>query len=64
MALPKIVYIYEEEDSDGTKYLVASTNSHEQIEGVIGVYKLQETLYVRCKPQFRRAKTKTWFDKK
>ena len=62
MALPKIVYIYEELDRD-SKYLVASIDPSEQQEGIVGVYELRETLQVRHKVQFCRPKTKTWFDK-
>ena len=63
MSLPKVVYVFEQSDNDGEKYLVASTDTHEQNEGIIGVYDLRETLHVRHKPQFRRQKTKSWFDK-
>ena len=63
MSLPKVVYVYEDEGNDGVKFLVVTTDSHEQSEGVVGVYELREKLSVRQKPQFRRAGTKTWFDK-
>jgi len=62
MALPKIIYVYEDSD-DGEKFLVASKDSHEQTEGIVGVYVLRESLQIRHKPQFRRPNTKTWFDK-
>jgi hypothetical protein len=61
--LPKIAYVYEEADRDGTKFLVASKEA-EGLEGsLLGVYELRETLHVRHKTQFRRPKTKAWFDK-
>lgn len=63
MALPKIVYIYEDAANDGSKFLVASQMPDEQNEGIVGVYELRETLHVRHQPQFRRPKTKTWFSK-
>ena len=63
MSLPKFIYVYEEKDTTGETYLIASTDSHEQMEGLIGIYDLRETLHVRHKPQFRRPKTKNWFDK-
>ena len=62
MALPKLLYVYEE-TNHGDSYFVASTDSHEQTEGLVGIYDLRETLHVRHKPQFRRPKTKAWFDK-
>ena len=65
MAFPKVLYVYEEKESNGgASYFVASTDSHEQTDGLVGVYVLSETLHVRNKPQFRRPKTKQWFDKK
>ena len=61
MALPKVVYVYEEDDRDGATYLVAS-KAPEGIDGnFIGVYTLTETLHVRLQIQLRRPKTKTWF---
>jgi len=63
MALPNVLYVYKKSDDDGIKYFVASTDSHEQTEGIVGVYRLQESLHIRHKPQFRRPKNKTWFDK-
>lgn len=63
MSLPKVVYIYEEKDREGNVYLIASRDSHEQSEGLVGVYALQEKLYVRTKPQFKKFGTKKWFDK-
>jgi len=62
MALPKVIYVYED-TTDTETYLVASTDSHEQMAGLVGVYELCEMLHVRHKPQFRRAKSKIWFDK-
>jgi hypothetical protein len=63
MSLPKLLYVFEEKETNGAPYFVASTDSHEQTEGLVGVYDLRETLQVRHKPQFRRPKTKQWFDK-
>lgn len=63
MSLPKLIYVYEEKDTDGNTYLVASQDSHEQTEGIVGIYDLREKLHVRHKPQFRRPNTKQWFDK-
>ncbi len=64
MALPKLLYVYEQKDSNTDEpYFIASTDSHEQTANVVGVYDLREVLHVRNKPQFRRAKTKKWFDK-
>lgn len=60
MGLPKVVYVYEEEDVDGSRYLVASSDKEAQA-GIIGVYSLQEKLEVRYKTEFRRPKTKRWF---
>ena len=63
MALPKLLYVFEEKGSDDVPYFVASTNSHEQTEGLVGIYDLREKLSVRHKPQFRRQNSKQWFDK-
>ena len=63
MSLPNIVYVYEEQDTTGEKYLIASRDSHDQQEGIVGVYELVEKLHVRHKPQFRKVNTKKWFDK-
>ena len=63
MALPKVLYVYEEKSTTEELYFVASTDSHEQMEGFVGIYDLREKLEVRHKPQFRRPKTKNWFDK-
>ena len=63
MALPKVVYVYEDKGTDDVPYLVASMDSHELDEGIIGIYDLREKIHVRHQPQFRRPKTKTWFNK-
>lgn len=63
MALPKTVYVYEETENSGEKYLLASKEPDDQNTGIVGVYDLRETLFVRHKAQFRRPKTKAWFDK-
>lgn len=63
MALPKLLYVFEEKETNGEKYFVASTDSHEQMDGLVGIYDLRETLHVRHKKQFRRPKSKQWFDK-
>ncbi len=64
MALPKLLYVYEQKDSNTDEpYFIASTDSHDQMEGLVGVYDLREVLHVRHKPQFRRPKTRNWFDK-
>lgn len=62
MALPKLIYVYEEKDDSGTSYFVATTDPDDLTEGLIGVYDLREVLSVRHKLQFRRAKTKSWID--
>lgn len=62
MSLPKFIYVYEDRGSDGKSYFVATTDPGENSEGQIGVYDLREVLNVRHKLQFRRSKTKTWFD--
>ena len=63
MVLPRVVYVYENKESDGTSYLIASIDPDDQDEGLVGVYDLREILHVRHKTQFRRAKNKLWFDK-
>ena len=60
-ALPKIVYVYREEDRDGSDYLVASTSSDDQTHGLVGVYDLRETLSVRHVAEYRRPKSRRWF---
>lgn len=64
MALPKTIYVYQEAERDGTKYLVA-TEDKADLGGVdtkiVGVYTLGDTLHVRAQTQFRRQKTKMWF---
>lgn len=64
MSLPKLMYVYEEIDTDGASYYVADTDSHAQQEGVVGIYELRETVEVRHKGQFRRGKGKSakWED--
>ena len=62
MALPKFVYIYEEQSGDD-KDLVASTQPDELSEGLIGVYDLRETLHVRSQTQFRKPRSKEWSEK-
>ena len=61
MPLPKFVYVYEENNDDGTKFLVITSDSGEH-EGLVGIYDLRESLYVRYKTQFRRSKSRKWFD--
>lgn len=63
MSLPRRVYVYEDKGSDGVSYLVATKDSHEQMEGMVGIYELVDELHVRHKPQFRRKGTRQWFDK-
>ena len=57
--LPTPIYVFE--DKDWT--LVASRDSHEQTEGIVGIYDLREMIHIRHKAQFRRLKSKAWFDK-
>ena len=59
--LPKLVYVHEEKDTDGTVYLVASLSPGDQDEGLVGVYDLRESLHVRHILEFRRSGTKQWF---
>ena len=61
MSLPRVVYIYEDKDTDDTCYLVASRQSGELDKGLIGVYDLRETLHVRHPLEYRRHGTKQWF---
>ena len=61
MSLPKVIYVYEDQERNGVKFLVASTDAKEQDNGIVGVYDLRETLHIRHQAQFRRSKTKTWF---
>jgi len=62
MALPKLLYVYDETDTDGVSYYVASTDSHEQTEGLVGLYELRESVEVRHKEQFRKGKKGKWED--
>lgn len=62
MALPKMLYIHEDKDTDGTVYYIAHDDAAAQMEGVVGVYRLDETYHVRHKLQLRRKGTKHWFD--
>ena len=59
--VPKVVYIYEEKDTNGEPYLVASTSVGDQNEGLVGVYDLRECLHVRHRLELRRKGTKGWF---
>lgn len=61
MSLPEVVYVYEDEGSDGDKYLVASRDPGDQEEGIVGVYLLEETLKIRHETQVQRKGTKKWF---
>ena len=61
MSLPRVLYIFEDKDRDGTTYLVASRKPGDQDEGLVGVYDLRETLHVRHPLEFRRLGTKQWF---
>ena len=61
MSLPRVVYVYRDQDTNGSSYLVASTSPDDQDEGVVGVYDLRETLHVRHRAEFKRHRTKTWF---
>jgi hypothetical protein len=61
MALSKVIYVYEDKDNDGSTYLVASLAPGDQDEGLVGVYDLRETLFVRHPLEFRRPGTKQWF---
>ena len=61
MSLPNILYVYEDTNTNGETYLVATTDPGEQTEGLIGVYALREKLHVRHQLQFRRPRTKQWF---
>ena len=58
MALPKLLYVYEETDTDGVSYYVSSRDAHEQQNGFVGLYELRETVEVRHKEQYRRKKGK------
>ena len=60
--LPKLLYVFEDEGSDGSKFLIATTDPGERAEGPIGVYDLREILQVRHKLQFKRPGSKAWFD--
>ena len=62
MALPKLLYVFEETDTDDVSYYVASTNSHDQMEGLVGIYELRESVEVRHKEQFRKGKKAKWDD--
>ena len=62
MALPKVVYVYEENERDGSSYLCA-THDPDGLSGVVGVYEIREKMQARQKTQFKREGTKTWFDK-
>ena len=59
--LPKVVYVYEEQERDGTTYLVASKSPDCEDGSLLGVYTLTEKLHVRSQTQLRRENTKTWF---
>lgn len=61
MALPKMIYVFEDKNRDGSTYLVASKEPGDQDEGLVGVYDLRETLHVRHPLEFRRPGTKQWF---
>jgi hypothetical protein len=60
MALPKVLYVYEMKDGD-IPYYAASRVPGEQGEGIVGVYRLEDTLYVRHALELKRKGTKTWF---
>ena len=66
MTLPRVLYVYEEDDGDGDKYLMVSRSPLEQEneKEPVGIYDLREKIYVRRKSQVRRDNTKTWFDYK
>ena len=61
MALPKVVYVYEDVCSSGQKYLVATREPDEEHNGLVGIYRLEEKLEVRHQVQFRRSGQKNWF---
>lgn len=63
MALPRVIYVSFGKELGGEKYLIASTQPDDLDEGIIGVYELYESLHMRHKTQFRRPKSKQWFDK-
>ena len=62
MALPKFIYVYEDQDNDSNKYFVATTDPGERDNGLVGIYDLREILEVRHKLQFKKRGTKNWFD--
>ena len=61
MALPKVLYIHIDKDGD-EEFYIANEDADAQMEGVVGVYRLEEKLHVRHKLQLRKEGTKTWFD--
>lgn len=50
MALPKKIYVYEQTDNDGSKYLIACRDPKEMDEdGRMGEYELKQTVRVTHK---------------
>lgn len=59
--LPKVVYIYQEENRDHSYDLLATHDLAECGEGLVGIYDLRECVHTRYQPQVKREGTKTWF---
>ena len=64
MSLPKLLYVYEEEGTEGVSYFFASADPFEQNEGLVGIYDLRSIVEVRHKEQFREGKKGKWIDGK
>ena len=58
--LPKVVYVYQEENRDNSVDLLATHDIAERGEGLVGVYDLREVLETRFQSQVKRPGTKTW----
>lgn len=61
MAMPKVVYVTLDENSDGGEDLLAWKSLDSSDSGKVGVYTLTEELDKRKVTEVRRNKTKIWF---
>ena len=64
MALPKVLYVYEDYETDGSSYYCAVVKPSGCQEGLIGSYVLQDTYQMKLQAQVKRPKTKSWIDAK
>ena len=62
MALPKILYVKEENPRDKEdRFLNSSEDASALDEGMLGIYTLTGTVHMRRQVQFRRPKAKEWY---